>query len=96
MRFLIILLTAFQLASFANAQQKPLSCEVLTLNVAMTAIERDRGLSRNSTSVGKDVYKEFTKAEKKFILDAVYVSGKNQTPDQIKDQVYYACKKVRG
>ena len=95
MRFLAILFFSFYLASVTNAQQKPLSCEVLMLNVAMTAIERDKGLSRSNTSVGKDIYKEFTKAEKKFILDIVYVEGVGKTPDQIKDAVFHACKQVR-
>jgi len=83
------------LCSFASSATEPLSCEVLMLLTGMTAIERDNGIERTKTVVAKNRDKELTSKEIQFILNAVYVTGKNSTPDQIKDQVYYACRRAQ-
>ena len=38
---------------------------------------------------------DLTKREIKEILDRVYIEKKNNTPDEIKDAVYRACKNGR-
>lgn len=65
------------------------------LLVGTTAMQRDNGTPRNRTMVAIDKEREFTTEEKKFILDMAYITGKNLTPDQIKDKTYEACRKVR-
>jgi len=82
-------LLSVSIGSFAS---QPLSCQVLMLLTGFTAVERDNGISRTNTAVAKNKEKELTKKEIKFILDAVYIVGKNQTPDQIKNQVYEVCR----
>lgn len=81
-------------ASFSSFAIQPLSCEMLTLLVGLTAMERDKGTPRNTTVVAKNRDDELTKKEVKFILDTVYIVGKNQTPDQIKNQIYYSCRET--
>ena len=87
--FACLALSSVSIGSFAS---QPLSCEVLMLLTGFTAVERDNGISRTNTAVAKNKEKELTKKEIKFILDAVYIVGENQTPDQIKNQMYGVCR----
>ena len=79
----------------APAQPVPLSCNMQMLLVGLTGLQRDQGYARNETAVAKNKDSELTKKEIKFILDRVYIAGKNQTHDQIKDDVYRKCQSGR-
>lgn len=78
--------------SEAQAEPAPLSCNMQMMLTGMAALRRDQGVARQDTEIGKNKDSELTKKEVKTILDRVYIEGKNQTPDQIKDDVYRKCK----
>lgn len=75
--------------------QAPLSCKMQMLLNGMAALERDRGISRQRNTIDNTSDTDLTKHEIKTILDRVYVKGHNQTPDQIKDDVYKRCQSGR-
>jgi hypothetical protein len=77
----------------AKAAPAPLSCEVQMLLTGITAMRRDQGVSRKDATIANTPDTDLTRQEVKAILDRVYVNGKNQTPDQIKDDVYRRCKR---
>lgn len=74
-----------------QAGQPPLSCKMQMLLTGMAALERDRGIARKDATIANTPDTDLTKQEIKTILDRVYVKGKSQTPDQIKDDVYRKC-----
>lgn len=74
-----------------RAGQPPLSCKMQMLLNGLVAMERDRGVARKDVSLANMPDPDLTKREIKTILDRVYGQGKNQTPDQIKDDVYWRC-----
>lgn len=78
-----------------QAQPAPLSCNMQMLLTGTTALLRDQGTSRKDARIANDPDTDLTKKEIKTILDRVYVAGKNQTPDQIKDDVYRRCQNGR-
>lgn len=78
-----------------QAQPAPLSCNMKMMLTGVTAMLRDQGTSRKDAKIANDPNSELTKKEIKTILDRVYIAGKNQTPDQIKDDVYKRCKNGR-
>jgi len=88
-----IALVAMLLCSTSVLAQKPLSCEMQMMLTAGTAMERDMGKPREKTVVGLNADRELTNREIKKILDRVYVQGKYETIDQIKDDVYRQCKR---
>lgn len=61
------------------------------LLTGLTAMRRDQGVSRRDAKIANTPDTDLTKQEIKTILDRVYVKGKNQTPDQIEDDVYRRC-----
>lgn len=75
----------------AQAGPAPLSCKMQMLLTGLTAMQRDQGTSRKDAKIATNPDTDLTKQEIKMILDRVYVKGKNQTPDQIKDNVYRRC-----
>lgn len=78
-------------ANEAKTGPAPLSCKVQMLLTGTTAMLRDQGISRKDAPIANDPNTDLTKQEIKIILDRVYVKGKNQTPDQIKNEVYKRC-----
>ena len=78
-------------ANEAHAGPAPLSCKMQMMLTGMTATQRDRGVSRIDATVGNTPDSDLTKEEIKWILDRVYVKGKNRTPDQIANDVYRRC-----
>ena len=79
----------------AHAAQKPLSCEMQTLLIGLSATQRDIGITREESTLAKNKDGELTRAEVKFILDTVYVRGVGKTPDEIKDAFYAKCRPHR-
>jgi len=79
----------------ATSKQAPLSCFMQMMLTGMTGLQRDQGYARNETIVAKNKDSELTKKEIKTILDRVYIAGKNQTHDQIKDDVFRNCQSGR-
>ncbi len=69
----------------------PLSCEMKMLLTGVTALLRDQGVTRKDSTMQKNPH-DLTPKEVKMILDRVYIEGRNQTPDQIKDDVFKKCK----
>lgn len=61
------------------------------LLTGLTAMQRDRGVSRKNAKIANTPDTDLTPQEIKQILDRVYIKGKNETPDQIKDDVYAKC-----
>ncbi len=92
---IIVSTISFIMSLGANAAPKPLSCEVLTLLVGVTALGRDAGIKMDESTIAKNSENELTKAEVKFILNKVYIEGKGRSPDEIKDAVYERCKNGR-
>ena len=90
-RFVLHAICAIMSSSAFGA---PLSCEVQMMLNGLSALRRDQGEPRTKSVLLKPV-NELTKQEAKEILDRVYITMKNRTPDQIKDAVYAACK-ARG
>lgn len=78
-------------ANEAQAGPATLSCKMQMLLTGLTAMQRDQGTSRKDAKIANTPDTDLTKQEIKTILDRVYVKGKNQTPDQIKDDVYKRC-----
>ena len=78
-------------ANEAHAGPAPLSCKMQMLLTGLTAMQRDQGVSRKDAKIANTPDTDLTKQEIKTTLDRVYVKGKNQTPDQIKDDVYRRC-----
>lgn len=93
--FLSAFAVTCSMMSSALAAQAPLSCDVQTLLIGMTALSRDSGVPRSKSLVALNKEGELTKAEVKFIVDKVYVEGVGKTPDQIKDAVFKRCKAGR-
>lgn len=79
----------------SQAVQAPLSCNMQMMLNGIVALNRDTGRSRNSAEIAISKEGELTKKEIKTILDRVYIVGKNQSPDEIKDAVYRACQNGR-
>lgn len=75
----------------AQAEFVPLSCNMQMMLTGVTALQRDLGVARKDTETSKNKDKELTKKEIRTILDRVYIEGRNQTPDQIKNDVYRKC-----
>lgn len=92
--FFVVMLN-FCAISHSQAQPAPLSCNMQMLITGLTAMNRDIGYSRKDAPIANDPDTDLTKREIKKILDRVYIIGKNQTPDQIKDDVYRKCKNGR-
>ena len=92
---LIFFLLGFTLIGAGNCAPAPLSCEVQMLLNGLAAMQRDQGVSRtqNRLSTNKDT--DLTPRETKEILDRVYVSKKDRTPDEIKNEVYERCTEKR-
>lgn len=63
------------------------------LLTGVTAMQRDQGVSRKDAKIANTPDTDLTRQEIKAILDRVYVKGKNQTADQIKDDVYRICER---
>lgn len=80
-------------ANEAQAGPAPLSCNMQMLLTGITAMQRDQGVSRKDAKIANTQDTDLTNKEIKTILDRVYVKGKNQTPDQIKDDVYRKCER---
>lgn len=80
-------------ANEAQAGPAPLSCKMQMLLTGMTAMRRDQGISRRDATIANTPDTDLTRQEIKAILDRVYVKGKNQTPDEIKDDVYRRCER---
>lgn len=78
-------------SSGAQAGPPPLSCRMQMMLTGLTAMQRDQGISRKDAKIANTPDTDLTKQEIKTILDRVYVKGKSQTPDQIKDDVYRRC-----
>lgn len=78
-------------ANGAHAGPAPLSCNMQMLLNGMTAMQRDQGVSRKDAKIANTPDTDLTKQEIKTVLDRIYVKGKNQTPDQIKNDVYRRC-----
>lgn len=90
-----VFLIAHGVSSQVQAQPAPLSCNMQMLLNGTTALFRDQGIARKDAKIANTPDTDLTKKEIKTILDRVYVTGKNQTPDQIKDDVYRRCENGR-
>ena len=93
----VLYCSAFYISALnqVQAQVAPLSCGMQMMLTGMTALHRDKGVPREGAPIVTSKTGELTQKEIKTILDRVYVSGKNQTPDQIKDDVYKRCENGR-
>lgn len=80
-------------ANETHAAPAPLSCKMQMLLTGVTAMQRDQGVSRKDAKIANTPDTDLTRQEIKAILDRVYVKGKNQTADQIKDDVYRICER---
>ena len=56
-------------------------------------MQRDKGVSRRDSKLANTPDTDLTKQEIKTILDRVYIKGKNQSVDEIKDDVYRRCER---
>ena len=96
----LMIVTTFLIAGIACskvslAAPAPLSCEMQMILNGMAAMQRDQGVSRQANTLSTNRDTDLTKRETKEILDRVYIDKKNNTPDEIKDAVYRACKNGR-
>lgn len=79
------------LAVEAQAGPAPLSCRMQMMLTGMTAMERDRGVTRKDATIANTPDPDLTPQEIKKILDRVYVKGKKETADQIANDVFTKC-----
>lgn len=57
----------------------------------LAAMQRDQGVARHANTLTTNRDSDLTKTEIKEILDRVYTTKRNATPDEIKNAVYRDC-----